>query len=116
MSKERREYSRYTVRWNAQVALEQPSIIHATVINISASGISFQCKTSIPVGAGIFIEFWFSHQKETIKIQATGKIAFRSAKTGGQGPQMGAIFTKINEEDNAQLNAVLARLEESTVL
>lgn len=111
-SSERREHIRYTVNWRARIALEDTSMINATVINISDGGISFQCSPLIPVGSLIKIEFYFSHQQKSAKVRAAIKVTFNTIMADNKGAQIGAIFIKVGSQYEPMLKKIVEKLSD----
>lgn len=109
-SSDRREHTRYAVNWRARIALEDTSVINATVINISDGGISFQCKTLVPVGSIIKIEFYFSQQQKSEKVRAAIKVTFNTIMAENKGAQIGAIFFKITPQHESILEKEIEKL------
>ncbi len=113
-SSDRREHIRHSVSWRARIALEDTSMINATVTNISEGGISFQCDTFIPTGSLIKIEFYFSHQQKSAKVRAAIKVTFNTVMADNKGAQIGAIFVKIAPQYEAMLKKIVEKLEDQS--
>lgn len=109
-SSDRREHVRHSVNWRARIALENTSMINASIINISDGGLSFECGTLIPVGSLVKIEFYFSNQKKTDKVRAIIKVTFNTIMADNKGAQIGANFVKIGPQYESSFKKIIAKL------
>ena len=110
MSVEKRQFTRYGVRWNARILLEDRSIYAVTIKDISLGGVGIDYTHGIPVGTQVNIEFYVLLNNKNERIRAKTEVAFQTFLADNKGVRIGLRFTYLSDLDKNTLSNIIHAL------
>jgi len=112
MTIDRRQHTRYSVRWRARISLPTKEVIEVQIEDISKGGVGICYKHALSKGSQVSVEFYVKYRGKAVRIRAKTKVMFTTILSGNRGAKLGLQFTAISGEHMHALNNVLHFLEE----
>lgn len=106
---ERREHTRYAVKWKARIMLSDRSVYQVVVIDVSKGGVAISFGHLLSKNTAVNIEFFAKSAGGDKRIRAKTVVCHNTVLSSGEA-KLGLRFTDISHQDMHDFNNALQQL------